>query len=342
MYQTARFGSIAVFIGALFLWCTSAGAVVEARDVLTRPDPKGVPTEVQIGLYIIDIDKISAADQAFDAKIFIALQWKDPRLANPDIEKRRMKLDEIWHPRTMVTNLQRAFRSDILPARVSSDGTVRFRRYFMGHFSNAMRLERFPFDEHVFAIQFIPLGYTQSEVTFVFDVFKGYSGITDEPTVADWDISGFRGYPTTFKTSVQLEVGIPSFVFEFDAKRQSGYYIMKVFFPLLLIVFMSWLVFWIDPKNFATQIGISTTSMLTLIAYRFTLERLIPQISYLTLMDIILMGATCMVFAALAEAVFVSSLVTHEKLDLARKIDRISRFAFPSSFAIFLVVVLMF
>ena len=79
--------------------------------------------------------------------------------------------------------------------------------------------------------------------------------------------------------------------------------------------------------------------MLTLIAYRFTLEKLIPQISYLTLMDTVLMGATCMVFAALAEAVFVSGLVTKDHLDLARKIDRISRIIFPASFITFVIII---
>ena len=56
-------------------------------------------------------------------------------------------------------------------------------------------------------------------------------------------------------------------VLEFEAHRLLGFYIWKVMIPLVLIVFMSWTVFWIDPVHVAAQIGVATTSMLTFIAY---------------------------------------------------------------------------
>ncbi len=65
---------------------------------------------------------------------------------------------------------------------------------------------------------------------------------------------------------------MPSVVLFFDATRKPGYYVLKVIFPLILIVIMSWTVFWIAPSESGTQISVAVTSILTLIAYRFLQE----------------------------------------------------------------------
>ena len=70
-----------------------------------------------------------------------------------------------------------------------------------------------------------------------------------------------------------------AFNFSISAKRQSGYYIWKVIVPLMLIVFMSWTVFWIDPSNLGPQIGMSATSMLTLIAFQFAMANILPKLA---------------------------------------------------------------
>ncbi|MFV2073735.1 MAG: hypothetical protein ACC742_13935, partial [Thermoanaerobaculales bacterium] len=45
---------------------------------------------------------------------------------------------------------------------------------------------------------------------------------------------------------------------------------------MAIIVFMSWVVFWIDPRHVGPRISVAVTSMLTLIAYRFLLGQLLP------------------------------------------------------------------
>src|SRR6056300_1390110 len=46
-------------------------------------------------------------------------------------------------------------------------------------------------------------------------------------------------------------------------------YLYKVLLPLALIVMMYFTVFWVNPERFGPQIGLSATSMLTLIAFLF-------------------------------------------------------------------------
>ena len=82
--------------------------------------------------------------------------------------------------------------------------------------------------------------------------------------------------PAGFDGPVALAPGFEysSYAFEFTASRNVQHYIWKVILPLILIVAMSWTVFWIAATEVGPQLGVATTSMLTLIAYRFAIDRL--------------------------------------------------------------------
>ena len=102
---------------------------------------------------------------------------------------------------------------------------------------------------------------------------------------------------------------------------------------LILIVAMSWIVFWVHPKESGTQIGVATTSMLTLIAYRFMVGGEIPAVPYLTRLDSFILTSTLLVFAALMQAVITSIMANREHLKAALWMDRTCRIVFPSLFA---------
>ena len=101
---------------------------------------------------------------------------------------------------------------------------------------------------------------------------------------------------------------------------------------------MSWLVFWIDPSQVGSQISVSVTAMLTLIAYQFLLGNLLPKVPYLTKLDFFLCGSTFLVFAALVEVVLTSHLATTDRLDKARKVDVCSKIFFPLFFLAVIIV----
>jgi hypothetical protein len=95
---------------------------------------------------------------------------------------------------------------------------------------------------------------------------------------------------------------------------------------------MSWIVFWIDPLESGSQLSVAVTAALTLIAYHIALAGKLPDIPYLTRMDIFLFGSTLMVFSALLEVVITSRLARADRLILARGIDRVCSVMFPASY----------
>jgi hypothetical protein len=119
-----------------------------------------------------------------------------------------------------------------------------------------------------------------------------------------------------------------------EAERLPGYYWIKVIAPLILIVAMSWAVNWIDPKDIGTKISITITAMLTLIAYRFAIGAALPQISYLTRMDLFILFSTILIYASLVTVVTTAALSNKGKPGIAKRIDQVSRWGFPLFFAI--------
>ena len=154
------------------------------------------------------------------------------------------------------------------------------------------------------------------------------SGIAEKFSVADWHIIDSKVEPFAYKVNPSAE-GVPGFYLSIEAKRKSGYFGVKVFIPMLLILAMSWIVFWIDPTQSGTQISVSVTSMLTLIAYLFMVGNSLPRISYLSRLDYFVLGALILVFLSLIEVVITSTLASSGRIEKARKIDWHSRYIFP-------------
>lgn len=279
------------------------------------------------------MDEVSAATQSFTANVVVVAEWRDERLAG-DLDQRQVKLSDIWDPMIQIVNQQRLLKTFPEVARVSSDGTVRTIQRYWGKFSNPLELHDFPLDRHTFAIQFIAAADPENTEIVVLDDGKSQSGMAEKLSLPDWGVTGWKMTAGT----VELVPGMPLLPgarFEFNAGRYLGYYLVKVMLPLLMIVMMSWIVFWIHPSESGSQISVSVTSMLTLIAYRFALGSTLPHVSYITRMDGFILVATILVFFALLEAVLTSRLVKIGKEELALKFDRVCRVLFP---AVFLVV----
>lgn len=83
---------------------------------------------------------------------------------------------------------------------------------------------------------------------------------------------------------------------EVKVVRQPDFYTWKIIVPLCLIVAMSWVPRWMDPKEIGTNLAISTTSFLTLVAYLFATTSLLPKVVYFTRIDGFILLSTFMVW----------------------------------------------
>ena len=200
-----------------------------------------------------------------------------------------------------------------------------------------MDLREFPFDSQRIEIPVVAAGYSPDEVALS---ASPTSGIGTKFSVADWKIADWQ-------ISTDVEVPGPegaqdaAISMVLEAERLRGYYWIKVIAPLILIVAMSWAVNWIDPKDTGTKISIAITAMLTLIAYRFAIGASLPQISYLTRMDLFILFSTILIYASLVMVVATAAFSAKGKPEVSGQIDRVARWGLPLAFIASWVVSMM-
>src|SRR6267378_2894209 len=307
--------------------------------VIDRPITGGGPTQVSVGIWMVDISNIDSAQQTFTAEVAVVLRWKDSRLAHTGNGVVRYSLEQIWHPRAVVVNESNSV-SHKFPdmVEVEPDGRVIYRQRYAGAFTQPLRLRSFPFDRQTFRLQLVAVRYRPNEVQFVPEQdwidngLKKAGGIAPSITLPDWTVENWNTKSLSYALAPGFEYS--GYAFEFKAARDVQHYIFKVILPLVLIVIMSWAGFWIDPVNANSQISVAVTSMLTLIAYRYAVDSQLPRLPYMTRIDLFFLVSTLLVFFSLIEVLVTTILDNNQQTERAKKIDRYCRVMFPAIFAI--------
>src|SRR6266403_1638961 len=312
----------------------------ETPTLIDRPNANSGPTQISVAIWFVDVSSIDSAQQNFTADVVVVLRWKDPRLARTGGGVALYPLDQIWNPRVVVVNetnsISHRFPDSV---EVGADGTVIYRQRLVGSFTQALVLNSFPFDKEVFRVQLAAVKYSPSEVSLVPDekwIAAGINratGISPSITLPDWTVEKWEVKRLVYALAPGLENS--GYAVEFTASRNVQHYILKVILPLVLIVMMSWAVFWIDPSTTSnSQISIAVTSMLTLIAYRFAVDSQLPRLPYMTRLDAFFLTSTLLVFFSLIEVLVTTILDNNKQKERAKKIDRYCRVIFPAIFVI--------
>jgi hypothetical protein len=222
-----------------------------------------VPTVVKLGILVADITRVNDVAQSVEGDFFVKMQWRDPRLVG--LAGCRFPRTAVWFPNIELLNSaqvtrERTFTADQVQVRENGHVT-HFQRYY-GWISSYHQLQRFPFDSHLFKLRLANFSYTNREIQI--EVDTDFTGVADLLNIPDWTVHSAYGEVKDFDLR-EFQRTLSLFILIIDLSRHSGYYILKVIIPLIFITIMSWLVFWISPEKFGPQIGLSATSMLTLI-----------------------------------------------------------------------------
>jgi hypothetical protein len=299
------------------------------QETELTPAPQTSPgRDVEVTVYLIDIEEINSRSQSFIANVFIGLQWQDPDLAHAGPGWRGVSLDDIWSPNVQIVNQQKLVKTFSDTAQVAPNGTVNVRQRYWGGFSQPLELRTFPFDSQ--RLQLILVNAGAQGANPIFSISSA-SGVANRLKLPDWKVQNWD-VKTTVTLMGRNQRNIPAIEMNVDVKRSTSFFTLKVIFPLMLIVAMSWLVFWIDPKLVASQISVSVTAMLTLIAYRFAIGGMVPRLAFLTSLDYFVLGSSVMVFLTLVEVAFTAYLVEQGEVEKARSVDRKARWLVPALF----------
>jgi hypothetical protein len=259
------------------------------RPLHLPPRPDG-PTPLRIGFEILDVTNVDVLHGQFNARVRVDFAWCDPRLAPAARETGSdflyltgagvvEKMETTWNANLSMTNQIGALHVLKRQMQIGSDGRVRVSGILEGALAVNLDLRRFPFDAQVLTIEVEPFGWDNEAV--VLEVDEERTRIVQHFQLAEWKLGAVQaqvvevGRTGTDRRFSQLNIRVP-------IQRKSGFYIWKAILPLMLIVALSWSVFWIT-ESAGGRIRICATVMLTIVAYQFATAADLPKLPYMTL-----------------------------------------------------------
>ena len=297
---------------------------------LTRPAPGAGPTVVGVALFFQDVATLSDVDQTLDTDVYVAMRWRDPRLADPTRGEGSADCPppagRLWMPALEPENLRG--RLAFYPDRflVDGRGVVTVLRRLWVKIAYPLDFRDFPLDRHRWTITLWPVVSRADEI--VFHPLQRMMGISDHLSIQGWRVGAPRARASTVART-QHAGTFARFDVDLDLERIWTYHAWKLGLPLTLIVLMAYGVYYIPAAAVAQQIGLGTTSMLTLIAYMLALGSTLPKIPYLTRADRFFVGSAILVFIGVMKAVMTLLVAQGPRADLVARADRWGRWLYP-------------
>lgn len=317
-------------------------ASTDVRLVNERPNANGEPTLVTFGIYIFDIDEIDDVNQRYSVDLFTSVTWHDPRMALPQNERvgriRSLPLDEIWAPLGLIVNDRGLSRQLPRTANIDDLGNVVYRQRLSGELAVALKLKEFPFDKQRLPIDFVSYQHSPNEIRFL--VNADIRGNSESFSAAGWQLRIVEPEYGEFTVPATGLVR-PRFTYYIEAQRNAQYYLLTMFLPMSLIVFMSWTVFWLQPDIVPARIGISTASIFSLLALGFSIRLSLPAVSYMTRADLFVIGCTLLVFVALGVAVIGSRWASSDRMEQALHLNAVARWVYVGLFGLVATIVMI-
>ena len=308
-------------------------------DLLAMPDR--VPFPITAGLFVEDLRDIDAVTDSFRFRGVVRVAWCDPRQAfdpaaagvdekqyfGPEAEK--IQASSLWTARGFPVNQVDSFQITERVLRIHHNGQVTANINLTVRLSSPFDLRRFPFDTQLLRFHIESFTFNEEQVVFVAD--NSMTGFADDFQIPEWTITDVRAHVDSVDVSRSFKPH-SRLVLTMEIDRQSGFYVWKVMLPLLIIVALSWSVFWMPEEKFGIRVRTTATGILTIVAYQFVAGQALPRLGYLTLMDKIMVGSFVLLGVTVLESYIVSRF-DEDQRDAALAVDRTARWLFPLAYA---------
>jgi hypothetical protein len=327
---------------------------INAPEVLTgraKPEGRAVardPIDVGAGLILEQIIEVDQQSEFFTVVGSFQLEWTDPVLAfNPEdcqcefkvfndynIDQFLAEIDNRWPDFT--------FRNQQGPRWIQNqsivqfhDGHVIYTERFTTDFQVDFDFRQFPFDTQQFVISIDSIFPEEFFKLFNLEEISSVSSTTGEDEFILQDLSVEISSTPTSKGLVS------SYIFSFEAPRHLSYYIFRIFVPILLIILISWVTFFL--KNYTHRIEVASANLLLFIAFSFSLADNYPRLGYLTFLDAVMAIMFIINALVIVYNVWLRRLEMNDKVEMVERIDNILDWTYPLIYVIlFLVLAIWF
>ncbi len=294
------------------------------------------PTVVKIGIKLDQIMSVNQKEKNISVAASLQLRWQDRALAySPETCQCRFILfDEggfakhvaqsgtVWPTYSLYNQQGRRSTQNFLIVVWPSGDVIYMERFTATLQAPDLDFRRFPFDRQAFAFQVdsvLPQEY------FVFEDLSGYTQVGAKLGAEEFAVAESG---TEISTQVSaLGEAFSRFSFQFITLRHLNYYFFRIFLPILLILTVSWVTFFL--RDYRKRIDVSSGLLFVLVAFNFTISSDLPRLGYMTLMDGILVSAFVVTILVVVVNVYLRRLEAADKEERARRIDKYILWLFP-------------
>ena len=301
----------------------------------TGPDIVRAPQIVDVRLRIDQITDVNQIAENFSIVANLTFDWQDAALAfSPDTcncQQQVFRTDRLindyfnkngineW-PAVVIFNQQggRSAQSQVLV--VNSDGSATyFERFTATLQAPDFNFRQFPFDVQQF---YVRLQSLYENDTYILRPDVAGSGFGEQLGEEEWIFSN-----DAF-TAEQLTVSNRSqAVFGFTTYRHLSFYIFRIFIPVLLIIMISWIAFFL--RDYGRRIEVASGNLLLFIAYNFTIANDLPRIGYLTFTDVVIISTFVITGLVVIINVWLRRLDQRGRDDITTRWDGLLVWSYP-------------
>ncbi|CAI9727246.1 gamma-aminobutyric acid receptor alpha-like [Octopus vulgaris] len=265
--------------------------MLEGYDKRLRPGFGGPPITVHGHILVRSMGPISERDMVYSMDCYYRQLWEDKRLASnmnrENISLSIKFLERIWHPDTVFFNGRRSYLHTITTPnkfiRLNRNGTILFSQRLTVRASCKMHLENFPMDTQQCPLELGSFGYSADEV-----IYKWHPGLKEPVEIAShMTLNQFDliGYPASNFTKLIKDTPHTILAVKFFLRRHTGFFLIQVYIPCILLVVLSWVSFWINREATSDRIALGTTTVLTMTFLGLDIRTDLPKVSYVTALD---------------------------------------------------------
>jgi hypothetical protein len=334
------FAALACLALATAVGAGAPAAEAGAPFLLGPPSPDGAVV-VRVGFRLSEVNDIDEERETLGFAGVLSMRWHDPRQAFDPAElgvaeriyQGAYQFNEVftgWWPQLVLANESGTYDRQGVLLRIQPDGSMIYMEAVTAVVKTRMALQRFPFDRQHFEAIFGVLGFDESQIVLEADPLTSSDRAVRGARISQWQTPEVSVSARKYDFNpLGRDVPVTAFVVGFDMARQPGFMLRLVVFPLVVLVVLSWSVFWMDRASLGDRMDISFLGILTIVAYQIMFGDILPKISYTTLIHAFLFIS----FVTMGASVGVNLLVAHVdrqgKAERGDRIDRRCRVYFP-------------
>jgi hypothetical protein len=294
--------------------------------------PRSQPTEVKVGLYMVDIYDLSIKEESFVADFYLWLTWKG-NLNPENFEFMNGELQAKDNPQT-----------------IKKDGLNYICWRCRGKFRSPLDFRNYPKDQQILRLEIEDSFHDQDELIYTFEEnsrlepypisihgFRMSQPQRYEITTHEYKTNYGNPFRAPDENTKYSRVGI---IIPIEHTGTSLTFI-KLFLPVFLSVLIALLTFLIEPIDLDPRFGVGVAAIFGAVSSMLVANSSIPETSYFSLSDQIHLISLLFIFISIFVSCIVLKVYKAKGKKVAGKIDLFAGSVLLASYLVFTTIIFL-